>query len=323
MKYLFLSAVVCFSGLIFGQKDSVLFGPGWSVIADVKDDSIPSGEMIIEGNVKMFSSAMPLSDVRVGTNSNEILSDSLGNFSLKAMVDDTVFFCYRTGWSEIYELNPAFRNQHRITVEVYMSQRQQIMKKPIIYLYNDEQLEVDVKVKPKGAFTFTYPKYENGWSLFLNPNGGMVDMKSNQEFPYLFWEAETEGLFFDFTEKQMEGWVIKTDSCISFLERQLTSIGLNETEQTDFITFWAPILSHSDYAVVQFLLDDAYENQIAEMEITPNPDAMRRVYLLMAPLDRPFIGLNMVPQTFSPFNRTGFTVLEWGGTELDFLGLKF
>ena len=96
------------------------------------------------------------------------------------MFTSTVFFCYRTGWSEIYELNPAFRNQHRITVEVNMSQRQQIMKKPIIYLYNDEQLEVDVKVKPKGGFTFTYPKYENGWSLFLNPNGGMVDMKSNQ-----------------------------------------------------------------------------------------------------------------------------------------------
>jgi hypothetical protein len=323
MKYLFLSVIVCFSGLIFGQNDPIVIGPGWSVIADIKDKSIPDGEVIIEGNIKMFSSAMPLSHVRVGTNSNETLSDSLGNFSLAAMADDTVFYCYRSGWSEIYELNPAFKNQHRITIDAYLSQERQMVKKPVIYLYNDEELKVDVKVKPKGDFTFTYPKYENGWSVSVNPTGGMLDLKSNQEFPYLFWEAETEGLFFDFTEKQMEGWVIKTDSCIAFLEHQLSALGLNETEQTDFITFWAPILSRSDYAVVQFLLDDAYQYRIAEMEITPSPDAMRRVYLLMAPLDRPFIGINTVPQTFSPFNRTGFTVLEWGGTELDFLDLKF
>lgn len=322
MKHLFLSLLICFTGFIYSQRE--LAGlPGWTIISEIEDLSIPEGQLIITGNIKMLSSALPLSNVRIGTNSNETLSDSLGNFTLIAMAKDTVFYCYRSGWHEIYELNPAFKSQYSVTIEVFLYEELQLMRKPVIYLYHNTPLKAKIQTRPKGDFTFTYPKYDKSWNVIVNPKGGLTDLKSNQEFPYLFWEAETEGLFFDFSEKQMEGWVIKTDSCIAFLEHQLTALGLNEIEQTDFITFWAPILSRSNYAVVQFLLDDAYQNQIAEMDITPNPDAILRVYLLMAPLDNPFIGLRMVPQTFIPFERKGFTVLEWGGSELNFLDLKF
>lgn len=323
MKHLILSIIVCFSGSIFGNEENLGGLPGWVITADVKDSTIAKGEVIIEGNIAMFSSTNPLQYVRVGTNSNETLTDSLGNFTLHAKASDTVFYCYSSGWSEIYELNPQFKSQHRITVAVYLLQEPQLMRKPIIYLYNDESIEADIKIRPKGEFTFTYPKYENGWSVSIQANGRIIDLKSNKEFPYLFWEAETQDLFFDFTEKQMEGWIIKTDTCIAFLEHQLTALGLNDVEQTDFITFWAPILSKNEYAVVQFLLDDTYQRKIAEMEISPEPDAMRRVYLLMAPLNNGFTGLNMVPQIFEPFQRNGFTVLEWGGSELNFLDLKF
>ncbi len=323
MKYLLLGLLINMTGIMHARNLELLGLPGWTIVSDVKDDSIPKGEVIIEGNVKMFSSTLPLSDVRIGTSSNETLTDSLGNFTLNAKANDTLFYCYRSGWSEIYELNPNFKSKHRITIDVYLSQERQIMKKPVIYLYNNTPLKAQVNIVPKGEFTFTYPKYDNGWNVSVQPNGGIIDLKSNKEFPYLFWEAETDGLFFDFTEKQMEGWIIKTDTCISFLENQLSALGLNEVEQTDFITFWAPLLSKEEYAVVQFLLDDAYKNSIADIAISPQPDAMRRVYLLMAPLDNAFIGINMVPQSFAPFQRNGFTVLEWGGTELNFLDLKF
>jgi hypothetical protein len=323
MKYLLLGLIFSLSGIIYGIDEKIGDLAGWTITADVKDDSIPVGDVIIEGNIKMFSSTSPLSDVRVGTNSNETLSDSLGNFSFIAKATDTVFYCYRSGWSEIYELYPKFNSQHRMTISVYLNMERQLMKKPVIYLYSDTPLKAEVKIVPKGEFTFTYPRHEDGWSIDIQSNSDLVDLRSNKEFPYLFWEAETQDLFFDFTEKQMEGWVIKTDTCISFLENQLTALGLNEVEQTDFITFWAPILSRNQYAVVQFLLDDAYEHKIAEIEITPQPDAMRRVYLLMAPLDNAFLGLNVVPQKFELFQRKGFTVLEWGGTELNFLDLKF
>ena len=323
MKYLLLGLLINMTGIMHARNLELLGLPGWTIVSDVKDDSIPKGEVIIEGNVKMFSSTLPLSDVRIGTSSNETLTDSLGNFTLNAKANDTLFYCYRSGWSEIYELNPNFKSKHRITIDVYLSQERQIMKKPVIYLYNNTPLKAQVNIVPKGEFTFTYPKYDNGWNVSVQPNGGIIDLKSNKEFPYLFWEAETDGLFFDFTEKQMEGWIIKTDTCISFLETHLSALGLNEVEQTDFITFWAPLLSKEEYAVVQFLLDDAYKNSIADIAISPQPDAMRRVYLLMAPLDNAFIGINMVPQSFAPFQRNGFTVLEWGGTELNFLDLKF
>lgn len=323
MKHLLLGLYIGIAGIIHAHSSEMLGLPGWTIVSEIKNDSIPEGDVILEGNVKMFSSALPLSDVRIGTSSSETLTDSLGDFTLNAKASDSLFFCYRSGWSEIYEINPNFKSQHIITIDVYLFQERQIMKKPIIYLYNDTPINAQIKITPKGEFTFTYPKYEDGWNVSVQPKGGIVDLKSNKEFPYLFWEAETEGLFFDFTEKQMEGWVIKTDTCISFLENQLTALGLNEVEQTDFITFWAPILSKDEYAVIQFLLDDVYQNNIAEIEISPKPDAIRRVYLLTAPLNNAFIGINMVPQTFAPFQRNGFTVLEWGGTELNFLDLKF
>ena len=89
---------------------------------------------------------------------------------------------------------------------------------------------------------------------------------------------------------------------------------LNSTEKTDFITYWGPILERSEYALVQFIIDDDYNDKIAEMNIDPKPDALRRVYILCSELDNPTIGLELIPQNFESFERKGFTVVEWGGS---------
>ncbi len=323
MKYFFFTLIFTLTFVSYAGDNVRAKLMDWIILSDSTDPAIEQGTCVIQGNIKMFSSTFPLSGVRVGTNSIETLSDSIGNFTLIAKPTDTVFYCYLQGWSEIYKLYPNFQDQHRLVVDVYMSQGNQLMRKPVVYLYNPTVLEAKITVEPKGEFTFTYPQYNEGWSVRVNEDQSLTDLSSGKEFPYLFWEAETENLFFDFSEKQLDGWIMKTDTCIGFLEGQLSELGLNEIEQTDFITFWAPILAHSEFAVVQFLVDEAYSNKIAEMTVVPNPESIRRVYLLMAPLDSPYIGLDVVPQEFDTFERKGFTVIEWGGTELSFMDIKF
>ena len=50
--------------------------------------------------------------------------------------------------------------------------------------------------------------------------------------------------------------------------------------------------------------------ETAKLDITPAPDSMLRVFMAWRPLDQP---QQIEPQTFEPFVRDGFTVVEWGG----------
>jgi hypothetical protein len=110
--------------------------------------------------------------------------------------------------------------------------------------------------------------------------------------------------------------VIKTDSVISYLENSLAAMGMNATEQTDFITFWAPQMIQHEYVLVQFLTGALYDEKISTMQITPTPDALLRVFMLWQPVASSTISLKVIPQKFEKFDRSGFTVVEWGGTKL-------
>jgi hypothetical protein len=74
--------------------------------------------------------------------------------------------------------------------------------------------------------------------------------------------------------------------------------------------------------LIQFLVDDVYESAIAGLQISPQPDVIRRVYILCSPLKDSSIGLEVVPQEFKSFERFAFTVVEWGGSEIDLTNLK-
>ena len=49
------------------------------------------------------------------------------------------------------------------------------------------------------------------------------------------------------------------------------------------------------------------------LEISPQPDSVIRVLMLYKPLDSP---IAVREQTLTTPERTGFTVVEWGGAEL-------
>ncbi|HIY21422.1 MAG TPA: hypothetical protein H9841_05935 [Candidatus Flavonifractor merdigallinarum] len=51
----------------------------------------------------------------------------------------------------------------------------------------------------------------------------------------------------------------------------------------------------------------------AELTIDPAPDTLIRVFLAWKGLEKP---VEVEPQTLTAPERTGFTVVEWGGTEV-------
>ncbi|MES2555539.1 MAG: hypothetical protein V4604_05270 [Bacteroidota bacterium] len=185
-----------------------------------------------------------------------------------------------------------------------------ISYKPVLYFYSPKDLSVNIKLTPNGTFTYTYPAYENGWKGTVEANGGITINKKH--YPYLFWEGKTNGVnaLVDYNE----GFVVSQENVTAFLEEKLTEMGLNDQERTDFITFWGPRMVGSEKNHVQFLFNEAY-NDIATLAVTPKPDHVFRLYLLWTPLPES-VNLNPVPQKMIQVKRDGFSVVEWGGSEL-------
>jgi len=314
-----LNTAYSFDGIINPENN-------FTVVSDLVDKKIKKGTFVIQGEVRMFSSNFPLEHCKVGSlqSENFMMTGADGRFTLLCnSATDSTFYIYQDGWAEITIGNYDFKDRHRVTITAYAHQEfNHVKRKPVIYLYSETELTASVKINPMGEFTFTYPFYNEGWNVTVDNSGTLRDAATNKTYPYLFWEAESSNLFYQTVGNTIPGFIINTDSTIQFLENTLTLLGLNSTEITDFITFWGPIIEHDNFALIQFVVDDAYESRIAQLEISPKPDAVRRVYILCSPIPDSVVGMDVVPQTFTNFERKGFTVVEWGGSEIDLTNLK-
>ncbi|MBQ8857073.1 MAG: hypothetical protein IJ024_02890 [Lachnospiraceae bacterium] len=58
--------------------------------------------------------------------------------------------------------------------------------------------------------------------------------------------------------------------------------------------------------------NEIYTNS-AKLEITPNPDSILRVFMVYKALNEQ---IEIEEPIIEPFERNGFTVIEWGGTEI-------
>jgi hypothetical protein len=213
---------------------------------------------------------------------------------------------------EVYSDSLSIKNQYRDDYSIYFENATiEIMTdKPIIYLYPENEIDVEVIVDIKGSNPFFYPKYENGWRVKASPDGTIHYNSST--YNYLFWEA-TNNQPISYTDR-MNGFVVSREETISFLEEKLTLAGLNTKEQADFITYWGPRLIKNKVNFIHFVFNGSCD-KFAVLNITPKPDNVYRIYMLWAPVG-PFYEAN--PQNIVPMNRNGFTVIEWGGQEHSF-----
>jgi len=177
-----------------------------------------------------------------------------------------------------------------------------LMKKPVIYLYPEEPTDIKVGLDIRGFLTTTYPKYENGWNVKAYPDG-TIENHDGRKYSYLYWEGQTD---YDFNIDK--GFVISGDETAEFLYNKLYQMGLNYKESNDFITYWLPEMEANDYNLIHFSTEE-YE-EIAKLNVKPTPDNLIRIFMVYKPLDE-FI--EIPEQEIEPFNRDGFTVVEWGG----------
>ena len=199
-----------------------------------------------------------------------------------------------------------------VTVDVYgniqeMYNPDEIVcaEKPVIYLYPTEETEVTVKLKLDGELTCTYPVYNNGWTVTAHPDGTLTDA-NGREYYCLYWKGETHARY-DFSR----GFCVKGEDTAMFLENVLAKIGLTEREANEFVIYWLPQMEQNPYNLIAFQAD-AYTDS-AELEITPAPDSLLRVFMAWKPLDT---AVDIEPQEFAGFERSGFTVVEWGGAKV-------
>ena len=181
-----------------------------------------------------------------------------------------------------------------------------IRLKPVIYLYPKETMDISVKINIKNSkFTVIYPKFngKNTWNVRAKPNGDILI--KDKAYPYLFWEADSyKG------DEMNEGFIVSEENAEKFLEEKLEIFGLNDKEKTDFITFWLPVLLNNKLSLCTFQSKQFFND--FELDITPKPDSLIRVFLSIKQLDAP---INIKEQKLESYERKGFTVIEWGGSK--------
>lgn len=178
-------------------------------------------------------------------------------------------------------------------------------EKPVIYLYPEQETAVSVSLNYDGTLTAMYPAYENGWTVTAEPDGTLYDENGN-EYSYPFWEGESKPDY-DFSK----GFCVAGADTADFLRETLAEIGLTPKEYNEFIVYWMPKMQENPYNLISFQ-SERYTDT-AKLDIDPTPDSVLRVFMAWKPLSRP---QNIEPQTFTPFARDGFTVVEWGGCEV-------
>ena len=180
-------------------------------------------------------------------------------------------------------------------------------EKPVIYLYPEEETEVNVYLDYQGTLTCTYPALskEGTWTVTAAPDGTLTG-GDGREYYCLFWEG-TSHWDYDFSE----GFCVTGQDTAAFLEEALAELGLTEREANECIVYWLPRMEQNPYNLIAFQ-GEAYTDR-APLTVTPAPDSVLRVFMAWQALEEP---VELPEQELPAFQRQGFTLVEWGGAEI-------
>ncbi len=171
--------------------------------------------------------------------------------------------------------------------------------KPNIYLYNDRDINAQVRLAPEYAITVSDPVYQpgKGWRAEIR-NGSL-----NGNGDFLFYEA----LGSDFPWQKEEGYVIRAAYRGQDMAFMLGQYGFNEKETREFIEYWSSHLVE-DVDFVFYPQETAAVNQDMPLYIRPKPDHVMRIWFSAEPL-------GSVPDAVTDpetIVREGFYIVEWG-----------
>ena len=181
--------------------------------------------------------------------------------------------------------------------------------KPIIYIYPEEEMNVNVKLNFEDRLLVSYPEYRNNWSVFAKEDGMLIDNKTGRELYSLYYEASNK---LDFKVEE-DGFIVGKDEIIPFLESKLEILGLNYKESEEFIIYWLPILMKNNYNYIRFAsMDEINEN--LSLDVDPKPESLIRVLMTFKGLDEK---IEVREQKLDKVVRRGYSVVEWGATIIE------
>ena len=139
------------------------------------------------------------------------------------------------------------------------------------------------------------------------PEGTLINHADGREYSYLFWRGYTQHRW-----DLSEGFVVRGEDTVAFLQEMLAGMGLIPREYNEFIVYWVPQMQDNRYNIITFSTLEEYE-RVAGLVVSPRPDSILRIHMAWQRMSEP---VDIPPQQFAPFERRGFTVVEWGGTEV-------
>ena len=188
-----------------------------------------------------------------------------------------------------------------------------VAKKPIIYLYSKVPQEVNVRLEKPENLIYSYPAYDTntGWNVFVRDDGSLIDQNTGRSLYSLYWEGWN-------TDREITktGFVVSGADTAAFLEEKLGILGLTDREAEEFIIYWLPQMQNNEYNYIRFDTEEEI-NEVMPLTITPDADAVIRVWMSFTSLDAP---IQVEEQILTPVDRNAykdlnFYAVEWGGSE--------
>ncbi len=174
-------------------------------------------------------------------------------------------------------------------------------EKPNIYFFPEENIQIDVQLNfPLGGEVIkSEPLYKDGWSVQIDTTG-LID----NTYGFLFYESKQPNVL------QFEkGWHVKKKNLQAFFKSNLEEYGFGSREIKDFIDYWIPLLTNSNYYIIYPQEKDIINKSI-ELSISIKPDNILRLFYFIQETNESKV--NITAPEIEDFKKEGFYVTEWG-----------
>ncbi|WP_321371385.1 PKD domain-containing protein [uncultured Draconibacterium sp.] len=206
-----------------------------------------------------------------------------------------------SGESPFYVTLIAYNDYETDTISQLVYTNQMVVYKPNIYIYPEEELDMCLTISfPLGGeITQSIPEYGKQWCVRVDTDG-----KINDQYNFLFYESRQPDIF-----QYEKGWCVEQSELTTFFETNLAAWNFSSAEIADFLEYWIPLLNENDYYLVYPQTNEIIDRAIA-FDFSVSPDNINRLFYGFEGRDE-FIVLE--ESEVAPFERNGFTVMEWGG----------
>ena len=320
-KLIFFFVFFVFIGNIFAQKKKDTIG----FVSEIVSGNITvNGEPEKKFKILLFDTKKNPKKLIVKYESNEktnsfnfvLSNEEIRNYNFLEVATPKVSKIFRL--SSLYNngfLDINLKNKTKIHLGYYKKVHEPeviILEKPAIYLYPEKESQIDIIHHFKGKITTTYPEYNKGWSLLVNPDGKIFNFEDKKYYNYLFWEGSMK--FSKEHYQYKNGFYVHKKDYVKFLQEKLSILALNNTEMNDFIVYWLPEMNKYEKVFVHFWINDNIDNS-SILDANPKPDTSIRMFMEFKEYDN---SENKLPEQVLPIlKREGFTFVEWGGSKIN------